>query len=166
MIPFLKQCGEQDNALLILAWKLLSFFALENAEQAKLIGSTDEWFVKEDSRHNPGANYLFGMLVIADEYAVGSRFFDWAPIESSKISVLVASMIEETVVDRKRIYIFQTDPSWYELRNLAAALLEKSGAWVNPPDVPYFLPEMTEIWWESYRNLLSRSDHSYLPYKR
>jgi hypothetical protein len=165
MNQFSKKCGEKDSASLILAWRLLSFFALETTEQAKLIGCANEWFVKEDSSRNPGANYLFGMLLIADEYAVSSRFFDWAPIEADKISALLSKMIQETVADRKRIYTFQTDPSWNVLRNLAGALLEKSGAWINPPNAPYFLPEMTEIWWSSYKNLLSRSDPLYVPYE-
>lgn len=140
---YLRELRETDSPYL-LAWQLVSFFALAPEDQRAAVGPCESWFVKEDSS-NAGANYFIGMLLLLCQTGHGHHFDDWAHAEADEM--------EETLTRIHRNLHFynwssaqlQQDQDWIYLRALANAMLEKAGIWINSPKKPLWFPDHMEI---------------------
>lgn len=140
---YLSALKEADSPYL-LAWQLVSFFALDAEDQRAALGPCEPWFVKENSS-NTGANYFTGMLLLLCQTGHGHHFDDWARAEADEMEETLTRIHRNLHLYHWSVAQLQQDQDWVYLRALANAMLEKAGIWINPPRIPLYFPDYMKI---------------------
>jgi hypothetical protein len=138
-----------------IGWELLSYLALEPARQEELVGPAEEWFCREDPEINPGSNYLLGVACALSTYKNG--FVDSADLgyDSAlfELNALLELMIFSSDMYFWTIKDLYENYAWRLVRRLARATLEEAGLESNPPEKPFFLPDLLDVGCYPLKNL-------------
>ncbi|UXI70353.1 hypothetical protein [Tahibacter amnicola] len=146
MDPYLPPLCERSK----LAWRLVSFFSLPGEAQRVLCGSTGSYFCRESAYRNPGANYLFGCVVVAGQYvhALSGVFHD----ADGAIGAFMAKLKALPPREDAGVWSYaalEAAAEWEEVRIEARYLLRELGLPCNPPRRPFVIEELIEV--EGYR---------------
>jgi hypothetical protein len=126
-----------------IAWEAPSFLASSAEEQVQLLGPAGEWFVREDSNSNPGANYIRGVANIFLEYE--NAFMDSADILDVTTSTALRDKLWEIPAKAWSKESLRIDPNWEDVRKIARKLLAEANLEPNPPTKPIWIPDFLEV---------------------
>ncbi|GEM_PF-2335294 len=129
-------------------WKVISFFASEPERQMSMIGPAEDWFSEEDSRINPGANYLMGMSIAYAEYRL--FMFDMVYDPDDETHTMILENIYDQIdnmwkKDCWSVHALAEDEDWRHLRELSQKALASYGFELNPPSEPFRFPDIFHI---------------------
>ncbi len=136
---------KKDNSPHLLAWQLVSFFALDVESQRAAVGPCEQWFVKENSS-NAGANYFTGMVLLLCQTGYGHHFDDWALAEANEMEEILMRIHSNLDIYNWSAAQLQQDHDWTYLQTIANAMVSKARIWVNPPKKPLWFPDYMEIY--------------------
>ena len=117
--------SRMDDSMVV-GWKTLSFLALNSNEQKQLIGECEYNFFRNDTSKF-GANYLFGLLLMANQYVINNFTEELYP-DVEQVMELKTN-IDRLIYDKKNSSISVDDlefcQEWEEIRVLSSRILEK-----------------------------------------
>lgn len=129
----------------VVAWTVVSFFALDPEAQEGLFGEAEEWYCKERSQ-NKGANYLYGLSIVAIEYVRSLRdLFPDSAAEIDQFVIFLSGAPSCSKSDVWSIKALYSSSFWSDMRVIAGSVIRSIGCYLNPPKKPMNLESLIEV---------------------
>jgi len=117
--------SRMDDSMII-GWKVLSYLSLSSNEQQKLIGQCDHNFFG-DKKGKLGANYLFGVLLMANQYVINNFSEELFPdtMQVNELKSYIDILLYEKKDSTISIKDLESSNEWKRIRKLSSILLKK-----------------------------------------